>query len=193
MAGGARVGPGVGVLDLLTRRGVRHLETVSLLWDLSLFMTVEVMLDAPDAAAAGYLLVAAFHAYVGGPSRAWLTGGLMLTAMVAAPLLNDGEISGHLLVAEALAGVLLVSMLAVAADRQDAAERVWSRSPARPTPSWRSIASEVIHLADRAGARMEPGRRPHLRRHEDASRGSPLRRGAGLAPRHPRAAVRRRV
>ncbi len=137
--------PGVGVLDLLQRRHRRaQLAPLVLLWDLSLFVAVEVVLDAPDAAALGFLLVTAFHAYVGGRRRAWFTGGLALLAMLVAPLLNGGELTAHRLTVELVAGALLVLMLADAAHRQDASRAGLVQVSGKADAILASIASEVI-------------------------------------------------
>ena len=137
--------PGVGLLDLLLRRyRATQLAPLALLWDLALFVAVEVILDAPDAAALGFLLVTAFHAYVGGRHRAWFTGGLALLAMLVAPLLNGGEITAHRLVLELVAGALLVLMLADAAHRQDASRAGLVQVSGKADAILASIASEVI-------------------------------------------------
>jgi signal transduction histidine kinase len=137
--------PGVGLIDLLQRRRPTvELETLALVWDLGLFMALEVILDASDAAAVGFLLVAAFHAYVGGRRRAWLTGGITLLAMLVAPLLNGGEISVHRLTVELVAGALLVWMLADAAHRQDASQAGLMHVSGKADAILASIASEVI-------------------------------------------------
>ena len=165
--------PGVGLLDLLTRRGVRHLETVSLLWDLWLFAMVEVVLDAPDVAAAGFLLVAAFHAYVGGPGRAWLTGGLTLSVVVGAAVVNGGEIRGHQLAFEALAVTLLVWMLADAAHRQHASLAGLVQVSGKADAILASIASEVIVTSPKGRVReWNPAAARTFGCHDDTSRGA---------------------
>ena len=165
--------PGVGILDVLTRRGVRHLETLALLWDLGLFVAVEVILDAPDAAAAGFLLVAAFHAYIGGPGRAWLTGGLTLVAMVGAPLVNDGDVDIERLAIEGLAAVLLVWMLADAAHRQDASRAGLVKVSGKADAILASIASEVIVTSPKGRVReWNPAAARTFGCHDDTSQGA---------------------
>jgi signal transduction histidine kinase len=105
---------------------------------------VEVILDAPDAAAIGYLLAAAFHAYVGGRGRAWLTAGLVLAAMVGAPLLDGSDLDGYRLVLEGLTALLLVWMLADAAHRHDASRAGLVQVSGKADAILASIASEVI-------------------------------------------------
>jgi signal transduction histidine kinase len=137
--------PGVGILDLLQRRyRAGQVAPLALFWDLALFVGVEVALDAPDAAALGFLLVTAFHAYIGGRRRAWFTGGLALLAMLVAPLLNGGDLVAHRLTVELIAGTLLVLMLADAAHRQDASRAGLVQMSGKADAILASIASEVI-------------------------------------------------
>jgi signal transduction histidine kinase len=112
--------PGVGLLDLAERRwGVRHLDVASLAWDVALFAAADAMLEVPSTAAVGYLLVTAFHAYVGGTRRAVAAAILCSVAAVAVPLSTSQSIEWHRLPIELLGLSLLAWLLADASQRQD--------------------------------------------------------------------------
>ena len=64
--------PGVGLLDLAQRRWhVPRAALLSLAWDIALFAAADAFLHVPATAAVGYLVATAYHAYTGGPRRAY--------------------------------------------------------------------------------------------------------------------------
>lgn len=112
--------PGVGVLDLARRRwAVRHLGAVELVWDVALLAGVDGALHAPATAGLGYLLVLAYHAYVGGPRRAMAAVVLCSAATIAAPAVTDQAVEGSRLAVQLLAMALLAWLLADASQRHD--------------------------------------------------------------------------
>ena len=106
--------------------------------------------------------------------------------MVGAPLLNGGEISGHQLAFQALAGILLVWMLADAAHRQHASHAGLVQVSGKADAILASIASEVIVTSPTGRVReWNPAAARTFGCHDDASRGARLRGGARTSPRHP--------
>jgi PAS domain S-box-containing protein len=163
--------PGVGLLDLAQRRwGVRHLGPASLVWDVALMAAADAMLHVPATAAVGYLLVTAYHAYVGGPRRALAALLLCGGAAVAVPLVADHPLFGHLVGVEVLGLALLAWLLADASQRHDTsragivqvsekaaailagiADAVVVMTPAGRVQEWNPAASRTFGCSDADG------------------------------------------
>lgn len=112
--------PVVGLLDLAHRRW-RSPWTVplGLVWDVALFAALEVVLDAPGAAAVGYLVITSYHAYVGGKDGAVTALSLTTTCAIVAPALRGRPQDGYLLAVELASLALMAWLLADAANRHD--------------------------------------------------------------------------
>ncbi|MGH9276221.1 MAG: PAS domain-containing sensor histidine kinase, partial [Acidimicrobiales bacterium] len=112
--------PGVGMLDLGQRRWhAPYVALASLMWDVALFATADAVLHVPATAAVGYLLVTAYHAYVGGPRWAVAAAVVCAGATVAVPLATDQPIDGHLLGVQTVGLALLAWLLGDASRRHD--------------------------------------------------------------------------
>ena len=112
--------PVVGLLDLAQRRwGSSWTVHLGLGWDVALFATLEAVLDAPGAAAVGYLVTTSFHAYVGGKEGAVTALSLSTVCSIVVPALRGHPQDGYLLAVELASLALMAWLLADAANRHD--------------------------------------------------------------------------
>jgi PAS domain S-box-containing protein len=110
--------PVVLVLDLARRRHPSTpLALLTLAWDLALFAVLDAALDAPATAAAGYVLIVAFHSYVSGPIIGLVGVALAGGAIVAIPLLDGREVDWFHTATLITVAVLLVWLVAEASHR----------------------------------------------------------------------------
>lgn len=112
--------PGVGLLDLAERRwGARHLGVAGLLWDIALFAAADAVLHVPATAAVGYLVITAYHAYVGGPRRAVAAVAACALGSLGVPWATGEPVDGHLFGVQLVGLALLAWLLGDASRRHD--------------------------------------------------------------------------
>ena len=112
--------PVVGLLDLAHRRwGGAWTVRLGLGWDVALFAAMESVLHTPAAAAVGYLVITAYHAYVGGKEGAATALSLTAACAIVVPGLRGDPRDLHLLAAELCGLGLMAWLLADAAHRMD--------------------------------------------------------------------------
>jgi PAS domain S-box-containing protein len=106
------------VLDVQRRRAnSRALELITLAWDLALFVAVDVALDAHGAAAAGYVLVVAFHAYADGRTVGICGVVLATAALIAIPVIDGRPVDWFQTATQVTVMSLLVWLMVEAAHR----------------------------------------------------------------------------
>lgn len=139
--------PTVGLADLLDRRWHRAqpaaLEVAS---DAALCLVVHVVLDAPAPALVGYVLLVAWHAYVGGragAARAVLTG-VVGTGMA---IWLDHPVDPYFATATAAAAVLLATLLADASQRHASSRAGLVQVSERAAAILAGIADAVVVTA----------------------------------------------
>ena len=142
--------PGIGLLDLAQRRWhIRHLGAASLVWDVALIAGADAMLHVPATAAVGYLLITAFHAYVGGPRRAFAALALCAGSAVVVPLVTDTARTGHLLAVELLGLGLMAWLLADASQRHDTSRAGLVQVSEKAAAILAGIADSVVVMTPR--------------------------------------------
>lgn len=109
--------PVLGMLDLLDRRWGRPAPAVvEVIWDTLLCGAVHVVLGAPAAALVGYVVLIAWHAYVGGRARAALAVVSAVSATAVAIAVRH-PVDGYLAVTTLVSGLLVAALLADASQR----------------------------------------------------------------------------